>query len=111
MVSRSDNQDEWRNVTAVLDEALAEFKEDHKFGNEFAREKNALIQTLEAGRDLLNDEVIKVRMGVALILEPLKIVLTRVEEYLVEHPGVTDGLTVAMITGAISAISKLLFGV
>ena len=110
-VSRSDNQDEWENATTALYNVLAEFKEDHKFGNESAREKSALIQTLEAGRDLLNDEVIKVRMGVALILEPLKIVQARVEEYLAENPGIMDGLTVAMITGALNAISKLLFGV
>ena len=110
-VSRSDNQDKWENATTALYNVLAEFKEDQKFGNESAREKSALLQTLEAGRDLLNDEVIKVRTGVALILEPLKIVQARVEEYLAEHPGIMDGLTVAMITGALNAISKLLFGV
>jgi hypothetical protein len=110
-VSRSDNQGDWENATAALDLAIAEFREDHKFGNEFAGEKSALIQTLEAGRELLNDEGIKVRMGVALIFEPLKIVQTRVEEYLAEHPGVKDGLTVNIITRALNAISKLLFGV
>ena len=111
-VSRKDNQKSWNDAVASLDHVIAEFKEDQQtFGNEVEHEKNALIQTLEAGRDFLNHEVIKIQMGIVLLLEPLKIVRTRVEDFVAKHSRIADGLTVAVITKAIDAISKLLFGV
>lgn len=108
IVSQSDNQETWDQATKSIDNVIAEFKEDHKtFGNESVHEKTALIRTLEAGRDLLNEEVIKVQMGIVLLLDPLKMIRTRVEEFHAKHSGVKDSLIASLITEAIKFLSKL----
>ena len=50
-----------------------------------------------------------VRIGIALILEPLKIIQTGVKDYLAKHQGVVVGLTANMIIETIKVFSTLLF--
>ncbi|MBI2235921.1 MAG: hypothetical protein HYU60_03030 [Magnetospirillum sp.] len=66
------NQPEYVEAVAALDKVIEEFVSDHRLDNELGHEKGALHQALEAGRGLLRDTVINVKIGTALLIEPLR---------------------------------------
>lgn len=96
------NSGPYKNSIEALERIIEEFKNDHKLDNELGPEKGALLATLEAGRKLLDDTAIKLDIAVALLLEPLKILIQRYDQAIV-------GATVTVLaTSARDLISKLL---
>ncbi|MBL4692677.1 MAG: hypothetical protein JKY92_05045 [Magnetovibrio sp.] len=88
------NNNQVEEATKGLDEFVKEFQKDHHFGNEWVAEKGALLKTLEAGQEYLNNKVIDVRIGTMLILEPLKEIVAKYDQ--------------AAIGGTISAMAQKL---
>lgn len=82
-VTLSHNQPEYQDTVAALDEVIEAFRDDHRLDNELGREKGALLKALEAGRELLNDTVVNVRIGTALLIEPLQRLVVKYEKELV----------------------------
>jgi hypothetical protein len=89
-VSLDHNGDPYKDAVANLDKLIAEFKDDHRLDNELGAEKPALLDALEAGRKLLDDSTINIRIGIALIVEPIKIVIEKYKDKIIE--GVVSGL-------------------
>ncbi|MBC7953586.1 MAG: hypothetical protein H7Z12_17435 [Rhodospirillaceae bacterium] len=83
MVTINHNQPEYVEAVGKLDEVIEEFRNDLRLDNELGHEKGALLKALEGGRELLNDTVINVRIGTALILEPLWRLVQKYEHALV----------------------------
>ncbi len=97
IVSRTDNQGAWDEATTTLDAVIAEYKKDHPRDNEVGSEKTALLGALIAGRKLFDDTRINVEVGVALLIEPLKLIVRRYEKELIGGLAAT----------AFAAIAKL----
>jgi hypothetical protein len=72
VVTIGHNQPTYVEATAALDKVIEEFANDHRLDNELGREKGALQKVLEAGRDLLRDTVINVKVGTMMLIEPLR---------------------------------------
>jgi hypothetical protein len=96
-VTLNHNQSDYRESVAALDGVIEEFRKDQCLDNELGHEKGALLLALEGGRKLLNDTEVNVRIGVALILEPLKRLVEKYEQALVG----------ALASAAISLFLKL----
>ena len=79
IVSRTDNQGAWDEATKTLDAVIAEYKKDHPRDNEIGSEKPALLGALIAGRKLFDDTRINVEVGVTLLIEPLKLIVSRAQ--------------------------------
>lgn len=98
LVTLDHNSSEYKEATSALDKAIEEFRKDHRLDNELGPEKPALLQTLEAGRRLLDDTKIKADIAITLLVEPLKLVAKRYESELVG----------ALAAGAVTVILALL---
>ena len=103
-VSLDHNSSDYEASVAALNEAIREFREDQKFGNQFRAEKHALIKTLEAGRELLENTQVQINVAIAMTIEPLKIVAKKYESELI-----ASSVTVALTT-AITLLLRL-FGI
>ena len=99
IVSKSDNQEPWEEAVRTLDAVIAEFKKDHPRDNELGPAKPALLDALRAGRKLLDDTRMEVQIGVALLIEPLKLVVSRYKNELVGALANTALLAVARLLG------------
>lgn len=97
-VTLSHNSPERDEVVAALDKVIREFREDHRYDNELGKEKGALLKALEAGRELLDDAKIKVSLGVALLIEPLKNIVEKYEK----------DITGSVIKEGVGALAKYL---
>lgn len=98
IVTLNHNSPEYKEATNALDKVIEEFRKDHRLDNELGSEKPALLQTLEAGRRLLEDTKIKADIVITLLVEPLKLVAKRYESELVG----------ALAAGAVTVILALL---
>ncbi|MGF1608589.1 MAG: hypothetical protein ACFCUQ_04285 [Kiloniellales bacterium] len=98
-VSKSDNQDSWEEAVKALDAVIAEFAKDHPRDNVLGSEKPALLGALKAGRRLLDDTQINVQIGVALLIEPLKVIAARYEKEFVAGLVATAMMAVAKLLG------------
>lgn len=83
IVTLDHNQPDYKEVVAALDKVLDEFRKDHRLDNELGHEKGALLKALEGGRELLNDSVVDIRIGTALILEPLRRLVAKYDQAVV----------------------------
>lgn len=83
MVTLNHNQSDCEEVVSALDKVINALQDDHRLDNEFGHEKGALLKALEAGRGLLNDTEINVRIGTALLVEPLQRLVVKYEKELV----------------------------
>jgi len=99
-VTLNHNQPDYQDAVAALDKVVEAFRDDHRLDNELGYEKGALLKALEAGRELLNDTVVNVRIGTALLIEPLQRLVVKYEKELVA----------ALASAAIPLILKM-FGV
>jgi hypothetical protein len=90
-VTLSHNSEPYQEAVKSLEEVILEFRNDHHLDNELGREKGALLKALEAGRELLDDVTLNVRIATALIIEPLKRIALRYEQ------AVVGGLATAAI--------------
>lgn len=97
-VALTHNQPDYQEVVAALDKVVEEFRDDHRLDNELGYEKGALLKALEAGRELLNDTVVNVRIGTALLIEPLQRLVVKYQKELVG----------ALASAAIPLVLKLL---
>jgi hypothetical protein len=77
---------------------ILDFKEDHRRDNEFVSEKSALLKTLEAGQELLQDVRVSVSATVAVLINPLRYIAQRYEKEIV-------GASAAI---ALTALAKML---
>lgn len=82
-VTLNHNQPDYKEAVAALNKVTEEFSNDHRLDNELGHEKGALLKALEGGRELLSDTVMNVRIGVALIVEPLKRLALKYDQALV----------------------------
>ena len=98
VVSLDHNSPDYKNAVSSIEKVIQEFREDHHLDNEFGHEKGALLKTLEAGRELLNDSMVNVRVSIALIVEPLKRIIQKYDQVFVG----------ALAATALSLILKLL---
>lgn len=96
-VTLNHNQPDYQETVAALDKVVEEFRNDHRLDNELGHEKGALLKALEGGRELLDDTVVNVRIGVALLVESLKRLVQKYDQALV---GV-------LATAALEAVMKL----
>jgi len=101
-VTLDHNGDPYKEAVAALDRLVGEFREDHRLDNELGAEKSALIGALEAGRKLLDDSTFNVRIGIQLIIEPIKLVI---EKY---GPNIVEGTVSGFAHAAMSAVLKLI---
>lgn len=99
IVSRTDNQGAWDEATKTLDAVIAEYKKDHPRDNEVGSEKPALLGALIAGRKLFDDTRINVEVGVALLIEPLKLMVRRYEKELIGGLAATAFAAIAKLFG------------
>ena len=99
IVSRTDNQGAWDEATKTLDAVIAEYKKDHPRDNEIGSEKNALLGALIAGRKLFDNTRINVEVGVALLIEPLKLIVRRYEKELIGGLAATAFAAIAKLFG------------
>ena len=83
MVTLNHNQPDYQETVAALDEVVEAFRGDHRLDNELGHEKGALLKALEGGRELLNDTVVNVRIGTALLMEPLQRLVQKYESQIV----------------------------
>jgi hypothetical protein len=79
-VTVNHNSQPYREAIKSIEDVLREFREDHHLDNELGREKGALLKTLEAGLELLDDTTVNVRIATALVVEPLKRIAQRYEQ-------------------------------
>jgi hypothetical protein len=84
-----------------LQNVIEEFRNDHHFGNSW-EEKNALLATLESGKELLKNSQIKIADATTTIINPLKAIVQRYEKELV------IGAVTALATVAVELLIKLL---
>ena len=63
---------EYVETLRTLDDAILQFKEDHKFDNELGQEKSALVGALESGRKLLDDTKLWLPTATNILIEPLR---------------------------------------
>ena len=97
-VSIDHNSQEYLDTVAALDEVIQEFDNDHNLDNELGHEKSALLKALVAGRTLLEDTVINVVIGTALLMEPLKRIAAKYDQALVGALAATAlGLVVKLL--------------
>jgi len=82
-VNLDHNSDPYREAIAALDAALQTFKEDRLLENEWGPEKGALIQTIEAGRELLKQGEVQVATMFATIIAPLQVIREKYEHAIV----------------------------
>ncbi|HLN23081.1 MAG TPA: hypothetical protein VK558_03765 [Patescibacteria group bacterium] len=82
-VTLNHNQPDYQETVAALDKVLQEFRDDHRLDNELGQEKRAWLKALEAGRELFNDTILKVRIATTLILEPLRWLVEKYDSALV----------------------------
>lgn len=99
-VTLNHNQPDYQDAVGALDKVVEAFRDDHRLDNELGREKGALLKALEAGRELLNDTEVNVRIGTALLIEPLQRLVVKYEKELIA----------ALASAAIPLILKM-FGV
>lgn len=78
------NSTTFKEAVASLDSALREFEEDHRPNIFSTNEKSALTQVLEAGRKLLDDSTLDLRLGTLMLIEPIQEVISRYKEKAVE---------------------------
>lgn len=83
IVTLNHNQPDYQEAVAALDKMVEAFRDDHRLDNELGHEKGALLKALEAGRELLNDTAVNVRIGTALLVEPLQRLVMKYEKELV----------------------------
>src|SRR5262249_3466230 len=95
------NSNLYNDAVAALQNAIEEFRNDHHFGNSW-EEKNALLTSLETGRQLLKQSSITMSNASAKIINPLKHVIQRYEKELV------GGAVAAIATAALGLLIKLL---
>lgn len=112
-VSLDHNGDPYRQAIAALEAAIQAFRADHHLENQIGREKNALLATLEAGRDLLNDTEVRISAVILTAVNPLKALLSRYQDAIAT--GVVEALAVETIERlcetakiALKALSTLL---
>jgi len=77
------NSDSYKDAIAALDDALSAFKEDYRLDNEWGSEKAALLQTVEKGRELLNETSTHVATIYATVVTPLRVLRDRYEHAIV----------------------------
>ena len=98
VASLDHNSDPYRDAVATLDAALKEFKEDRLLENEWGPEKGALVTTIEAGRNLLEQGEVQAATIFATIVAPLRVVRDRYEH------AIVAGLVTA---GAVQVVGAL----
>lgn len=96
------NNPEYVETLKTLDQTIQEFENDHNLDNEFGREKNALLATIKAGRVLLEDVLVNVQIGFALLVLPLRRVVAKYDE------AIVGGTVGAVAATALAGILKLL---
>jgi hypothetical protein len=83
-VTLDHNGDPYRDAIRALDEALAAFKEDHSFDNEWAAEKSALLQAIASGRALLERSTAHIATISVVIIEPVRTITGRYQNAIAE---------------------------
>jgi hypothetical protein len=84
VVSLDHNGDPYKVAIAALDEAVASFKEDHSFENEWIAEKSLLIRTVEAGRALLDKSAAHVDTIYTTVINPIRTIVSKYKAAIVE---------------------------
>jgi hypothetical protein len=82
-VTLDHNGDTYREAVAALDAAVAAFREDHGLDNEWGPEKGVLLRTLEAGRELLRTQQVRIATVFSTIVAPLQIIRDRYQDAVV----------------------------
>ena len=82
-VTLDHNGDPYMEAVAALDAAVAAFRDDHRLDNEWGPEKSVLLRTLEAGRELLPTQQIRVATVFSTIVAPLQIIRDRYQDAVV----------------------------
>ncbi len=98
VVTLDHNSSDYKEAVSSLEKVIQEFRKDHHLDNELGHEKGALLKALEGGRELLDDTTINLRIGTALIVEPLKRIIEKYDQVLVG----------ALAATALGLIAKLL---
>ena len=101
-VTLTDNQRE--EASQTLEDVIKEFQKDHHFDNEWVAEKNALLKTLEAGKDYIQHKVIDVRIGTMMTIGPLKEIVAKYDQ------AAVGGTVSALAQKAIELLMKLMEG-
>ncbi|PCI41128.1 MAG: hypothetical protein COB46_04895 [Rhodospirillaceae bacterium] len=100
IVTLSDNQA--KEAKENINHAIEEIEKETFFGNQWVPEKNALIKTLEAGKEYLDSKAIDHRIGMMMLVEPLQ---RFVEKY--KEEAINEGVR-GIIKGVIAFLISLL---
>lgn len=78
-VTLNHNQPDYQDALETLEKAIEEFDRDHSLDNELGPEKGALRKSLEAARGYLQLNEINLRIGIAMVVEPLRYLAKKYE--------------------------------
>lgn len=98
MVSLDHNDPAYEEAIKSVDAVIAELEKPSSKDNERGAERNALRDALLAGRRLLEDTTVNVKVAITLVVEPLKTVARRYDQTIVA----------SLATAAITALLSLL---
>jgi hypothetical protein len=108
VVPLNHNSDPYREAIRSLDAAVLAFREDH-LDNLWGPEKGALLTSIEAGRQLLDETEVRVATVFATVISPLKIIRDKYREAIIAGL-VTAGVDhmISLVDNAIGSLLALL---
>ena len=83
VVSLTDNMEAAEEARQAVDQVIAELEADTSLDNELGPKKQALVDGLKAGRQLLDDTTLSIKLATSYVLEPLKWVWAKYDQAVV----------------------------
>jgi hypothetical protein len=100
VVTLQHNSDPYKDAIEALDAAVAEFRKDHHFENDWGPEKTILLQSLEAGQNLLLQTQVQVATAYGTLVVSLQVIR---EKY--DH-AIVAGLITAAVDRVVPAVER-----